>query len=706
LSKSTQSNPPLKVLLAGNPNSGKTSIFNSLTGKNQHVGNYPGITVEKRWGRVSNIDQAIDLLDLPGTYSLSSYSPEERIAQDALLESDYDIVVVVVDSTNLKRSLLLLAQVMQIGARPVLCLNMSDEAERSGLQLDLPQMESLLGIRVVQTVAHRGTGIAQLIEAIQITAGSAETESKLVLGEKIDKGIKQIRKGLNIDTQARDRIDWIITRLLVGDDRILSRIDDLGLDREIAQKLAEEKRVLIEQETEQDISLFVTQQYYGFVNGLLREVVKSALKKDARALSDAIDSVVVHRFLGIPFFALIMYGIFWLTFTAGEPPMGWIESGFGYLGDWVSALWPEGTDSPLRSLLVDGLIAGVGGVVVFLPNILLLFLGLVILEDTGYMARAAFLVDRVMHRFGLHGKSFVPMMTGFGCSIPGIMATRTLENERDRLATMLVLPFMSCGARLTIWMLLIPAFFSPSMRAPMLGIIYLVGIVIALLVALLLRKTILVGDDAPFVMELPPYRLPTMKGVLMRIFGRAGIYLRKAGTIILCISILLWVIAAYPKKSVFEIDELVASGVVQLTDSEVEVIRASEALEYSISGRIGRAIEPLIQPLGFDWRLGTAMIGAFAAKEVFVAQMGIVYAVGEADENSEDLRDRLANDYTPLVGLSLMLFLLISTPCMATIAVTRRESGSWKWALLQLGGMTGLGYLVSLVVYQVGRLIV
>jgi ferrous iron transport protein B len=351
----------------------------------------------------------------------------------------------------------------------------------------------------------------------------------------------------------------------------------------------------------------------------------------------------------------------------------------------------------------------VGGVIVFLPNIVLLFLGLAFLEDTGYMARAAFLTDRLMHRFGLHGKSFIPMLSGFGCSVPGIMATRTLENPRDRLVTMLVLPLMSCGARLTIWMLLIPAFFPPSWRAPMLWFIYAVGIGLALVVARLLRKTLLRGDDAPFVMELPPYRLPTLRSVLLKLVERAGLYLRKAGTTILAFSIVLWAATTFPKAPHYRVDAEMAGPAAtspRLSPAEIESRRAAEDLEHSIAGRIGKGLEPVFRPLGFDWKILTAMIGAFAAKEVFVAQMGIVYSIADGEKGSEGLRAVLARDYSPLVGLSMMLFLLIATPCVATIAVTRKESGKWRYALLQLGGLTAIAYLLSLLVYQTGRLFI
>ncbi len=693
----------LRVALAGNPNSGKTSLFNAITGARQHVGNYPGVTVEKRSSTFSVWDLEADLVDLPGTYSLTSFSPEERIAQDEILQGDFDVVVVVVDSTALDRSLVLLAQVMQIGANPVLALNMADEAEKAGQELDAALMEQLLGFPVVHTVGHKGIGADDLRRAIGRALQQPVRRSRLVLGEELDHALAAIRAELGTTGYGDEAPEWVATKLLVDDRRFVDRVLAAGGDA--AVEAAQAQRQRLEVVSGADITLYVTQRYFGFVDGLLREVRTVPPKADARAVSDAVDRVLVHRYFGLPIFALVMYAIFWVTFTVGEIPMGWIEAGFGALGGWLTGLWPAGTDSPLQSLLVDGVIGGVGGVVVFLPNIVLLFAGLALLEDTGYMARAAFLMDRVMHRFGLHGKSFVPMMTGFGCSIPGIMATRTLENERDRLTTMLVLPLMSCGARLPIWMLLIPAFFAPVWRAPMLFFVYAFGIALALVLALVLRKSVLRGEEAPFVMELPPYRLPTLKAVFTRMGERSWLYLRKAGTVILGISILMWFITAYPEKDAYDVDAQLAAGQVTLAEAEIADARASEDLQHSAAGRIGRFIEPVIRPLGFDWKMGTAMIGAFAAKEVFVAQMGIVYSMGETDEESEGLRETLAGDYSPLVGLSLMLFLLISAPCMATVAVTRRESGSWKWALLQVGGLTVVAYAISLTVYQVGRLI-
>jgi ferrous iron transport protein B len=543
-----------------------------------------------------------------------------------------------------------------------------------------------------------------LKEAVARAAEDPVKENRLVLGGRVAEAIDAIVPLLE-NTRIEPRIlPWLATGLLTADAESERRVLAHGEAGAAAMAEARKQRLRIVADIGMEITLFVTERFYGFVDGLLREVVKSHPREDARAASDRIDAVLAHRALGLPFFLVAMYLIFWLTFTVGEYPMNWIEKGFDAIGAFITALWPAGFMPALHSLLVDGILAGVGGVVVFLPNILLLFLGLAILEDTGYMARVAFLVDAFMHRFGLHGKSFIPMLTGFGCSIPGIMATRTLENERDRLTTMLVLPLMSCGARLPIWMLLIPAFYPPVWRAPALFFIYMFGIALALVLALLLRRSLLRGEDAPFVMELPPYRVPTLRAVVMKMLERAMLYLRKAGTIILLLSVVMWFVTSYPRAEAAKIP-----GTATSTDVAAEtraVNRAGyEQLRHSIAGRVGGALEPVFRPLGFDWKIVTGMIGAFAAKEVFVSQMSIVYSLGESGEGSESLRQALRRDYSPMTGISLMLFLLVATPCMATIAVTRRESGSWKWAALQLGGLTAIAYLISLVVYQVGTLL-
>jgi len=691
------------VALAGNPNCGKTSLFNALTGARQKVGNYPGVTVERRDGSYVRGERRVTVVDLPGTYSLSSWSPEERVAQDVLESGDVDVTVVVADSTNLTRGLVLLAQVMQIRANTVLALNMADEARAAGQRLDLDLLSGLLGFPVVETVGSRGEGTDALRDAIDQAAAHPVTADRLVLGGRIEEVIARLVERLGSLYGVRKPLRWLATRLLVGDPLYTSRLEALGpTGRRVLDEIGLERRWL-ETRTGLDIRTFVTERYFGFVDGLLREVVVSRPRADARRLSDRVDRVLVHRLAGLPVFFILMFGVFWLTFSLGDIPMGWIDRGFSFLGELIESAWGPEQAPTLRSLVLDGVIAGVGGVVIFLPNILLLFLGLALLEDTGYMARAAFLVDRYMHRFGLHGKSFLPMVTSFGCTIPGIMGTRILENEKDRLITMLVLPLVPCGARLPIWMLLIPAFLPGPWRAPMLWFIYFFGVFLALALALALRRTLLHGDDTPFVMELPPYRVPALRGVVQKMLDRSWLYLRKAGTVILGISILLWVATTYPKPDAYRVDEEVAAGA-RLPADEVAALRATESLEFSIAGRVGKAIEPALAPLGFDWRLATGMIGAFAAKEVFVSQMSIVYSLDVADADKASLRERLGEDYSPLTGVSLMLFLLIATPCAATVVVTRRESGRWRWALLQFGGLTAVAYILSLLVFQVGSL--
>ncbi len=684
----------LNVLLAGNPNSGKTSLFNTLTGSRQRVGNYPGITVEKKEGRYRHGERTVNVLDLPGAYSLTSYSPEERVARRELLRDKVDVVVVVVDATNLERNLYLLLQVMELGANPVLALNMSDEAARSGQRLDVPAMRSLLGVPIVETVAHRGEGLTELQDAIEFAAAHPTHGERFMfsptLETAIDRVAARIRPTLPL---ASPPARWVAIKLLERDPDLRGWYAEHAQDALANLQQVEREIHHLEAAHEQDAAMQIADGRYAFIAGLLREVRLSGMRQDARRRSEAVDAVLVHRVLGLPIFLAIMYLLFWLTFTLGQAPMDWLNAAFQALAGWVDSFWPAGSPSTLRSLLVDGVIGGVGGVLVFLPNIVFLFLGLSLLEDTGYLARIAFLVDRFMHKFGLHGKSFVPLLTGFGCSIPGILATRTLENERDRLTTMLVLPLMSCGARLPIYLLIIPAFFARPWQAPMLWLIYLIGVVLAVSLARLLRSTILAGEDAPFVMELPPYRLPTPRAVLTRTLERAWMYLRKAGTLILAISILLWLAGSYPKPS--EADRA----------ARPDVPAATLNLEHSLAGRIGHALEPVTRTMGADYRVATAMIGAFASKEVFVAQLGIVFSLGPADEHSVSLRHKLRETYTPLQAFAILLFLLVATPCMATVAVIRRESGSWKWALLQFVGLTVAGWLLATLVYQLGRLL-
>ena len=681
----------ITVALAGNPNSGKTSIFNMLTGARQHVGNYPGVTVEKKEGLYRYAGYEIKFVDLPGTYSLTAYSIEELLARNFIIEQQPDVVVDIVDASNIERNLYLATQLIEMNAPLVLAFNMSDIAKQKGLIFDTEQLSRLLEAKIVPTVGNKGKGKTELLDAIVNTdeQGKIERTHKVSYGDEIEEELAKI-EAIVIDTKCRllEKYEsrWLAVKLLEQDKDITSNVEHKEI-LDVVASCIEHLRTIFGDEPE----IIMADRRYGFISGACQETIKSTVELRHSA-SDAVDAVVTNRILGLPIFLILMYLVFLLTFKTGEYPMGWLEQFFDWAGKTITGFWPAGSESWLQSLLVDGVIGGVGGVIVFLPNILLLFLAIAFLEDSGYMARAAFVMDSIMHKIGLHGKSFIPMLIGFGCSLPAIMATRILENRRNRFTTIMVIPLMSCGARLTIYALIIPAFFPQQWRGPVLWIIYLTGIILAVICAKVLRLTLFKGETTPFVMELPPYRMPTPKAICMHTWRRGWMYLRKAGTIILAISIVLWAATSYPKPSEKDLAGLNAQEVRQ-----VELI-------HSVAGRIGRAIEPIIQPLGFDWKIGTALIGATAAKEVFVSQLAIVYAVGSGDEKSETLRDKLQANYSPLTGFCVMVFCLISLPCVATFAMTKQETNSWGWALFQFAGLTILAYIITFGVYQFGRL--
>jgi ferrous iron transport protein B len=683
----------ITVAMAGNPNSGKTSIFNMLTGAHQHVGNYPGVTVEKKEGRCKYKGCEITVVDLPGTYSLSAYSIEELVARNFIIDEKPDVIVDIVDSSNIERNLYLATQLIEIDAPLVLAFNMSDIAKRRGLVFDIEQLSKLLEAVIVPTVGNKGKGSAELLDAVVATAeqGEVKRAHKVNYGEEIEEELGKIETIVadkEEDLSQRYNPRWLAIKLLETDEDITSKVRSKEVLDTVGAS-AEHIKGIFGDEPE----IIMADRRYGFISGACQETIKSTVES-RHSTSDMIDAVVTNRLLGLPIFLILMYLVFQLTFSAGAYPMGWLERFFGWAAHTVEGLWPTGSENWLKSLLTDGVIGGVGGVIVFLPNILLLFLAIAILEDTGYMARAAFIMDRVMHKIGLHGKSFIPMLIGFGCSVPAIMGTRILENRRNRLTTIMVIPLMSCGARLTIYALIIPAFFAEKWRGPMLWLIYLIGIVLAVICAKVLRLTVFKGETTPFVMELPPYRMPTLKSVCLHMWQRGWMYLRKAGTIILALSIVLWAAMSYPRPD--------TNALADLTPEQAR----QKQLEHSVIGKVGRAIEPAIKPLGFDWKIGTALIGATAAKEVFVSQLAIVHAVGSADKQSQSLREKLQATYTPLTGFCVMLFCLIYAPCVATVAITRHETGSWRWALFQFGSLTALAYIITLVVYQLGSALV
>ncbi|MCR5165346.1 MAG: ferrous iron transport protein B [Thermoguttaceae bacterium] len=654
----------INIVLAGNPNCGKSTIFNQITGARQHIGNYPGVTVEKMEGACSFQGHKFNVVDLPGAYSLDAHSEDEAAAANYLRESvgKDRILIDVIDSVNFERNLFLTLQLRELGIPMIILLNMTDLAHKRGFEFRKDEISRWFGAPVLECVGYTGQGLNEVLQAA------------IDLSHEIEAGNKQ--KCPN----------WVYELSQNG-----------TLPSSLSEEMLKEANAEIPEEPKApaDVqNLDETQKaslYYDAISRIVPELM-TFTKGGGPAKESLLDRVFLHRIWGLPLFFLMLYLIFQLTFTIGAYPMDWIESGVEALGDWVGGLWTDGSESLLRSLLVDGIIGGVGGVIVFLPNILILFLAIALLEDSGYMARAAVLMDRFMSKIGLHGKSFIPMLVGFGCSIPGIMATRTLEERRERLATMFVIPLMSCGARLPIYALLIPAFFPVAWQGTVLFGIYMVGIVLAIIVAKVMSLTVLRGKPIPFVMELPPYHTPTIRTVVMRALQRGWLYLKKAGTIILGISIVLWALTTFPK--------LPEERAAQFGDDE-EAVQEAE-LEYSGAGRLGKAIEPIMKPMGMDWKLGTAFIGAFAAKEVFVSQMGIVYRVGEVEEGDTTLRDIMAKNYTPLQGVCILLFALIATPCMATFAVMAREAGSWKWAFAQWFTLTAMAWVICTIVYQVG----
>ncbi len=683
----------ITVAIAGNPNSGKTTIFNMLTGARQHVGNYPGVTVEKKEGLRKYAGYEMTVVDLPGTYSLTAYSIEELVARNFIIDEQPDVVVDIVDASNIERNLYLATQLIEMNVPLVLAFNMSDIAEQKGLLFDIEQLSELLEAAIVPTVGNKGKGKVELLDAIVETArrGRIERTHKISYGEEIEKELAKIEmltSGEEHQLAEKYGSRWSAIKLLEQDSDVAAKVHSQEV-LDAATASVEHLRAVFGDEPE----IIIADRRYGFISGACQETVKTTVES-RHSVSDTIDAIVINNVLGLPIFLILMLLVFLLTFKIGKFPMDWLEQFFGWAGGTISDFWPAGSDSWLKSLLVDGVIAGVGGVIGFLPNILLLFLAIAILEDSGYMARAAFVMDRIMHKIGLHGKSFIPRLIGFGCSIPAIMGTRILQNRQNRFTTIMIIPLMSCGARLTIYVLIIPAFFPEKLRGPMLWLIYLIGIALAIICAKILRLTVLKGETTSFVMELPPYRMPTLKAVAIHMWQRGWMFLKRAGTIILGISIILWAAMSYPKPS--------RQSLVGLNSRQLQQVR----LEFSVIGRIGRAIEPAVKPLGFDWKIGTALIGATAAKEVFISQLAMVYAVGSDDESSQTLREKLQANYTPLTAFCIMLFCLISAPCVATIAICRRETNSWGWALFQFFGLTSLAYVITFVVYQVGNLMI
>lgn len=713
----------INVALVGNPNCGKTSLFNIASGAHEHVGNYSGVTVDAKEGFFDFQGYHFRIVDLPGTYSLSAYTPEELYVRKHIIEETPDVIINVADSSNLERNFYLTTQLIDMNVRMVIALNMYDELESSGNKLDYIKLSQLIGVPMIPTVCRRGEGIDQLFHVIigiyeggDFLSQKGEIRSEILEdlrdwhktyvpdhefgshkeeedarprgymrhihinhGPELERSIEEVKKAISQNEDIRHKYStrFLSIKLLENDKEIENFISTLPNGKEIIA-IRNKETLRIRKVMNEDSEQAITDAKYGFITGALKETfTDNHLEKEQT--TRVIDSIVTHRIWGYPIFFLFLYIMFEGTFVLGDYPMQGIEWLVDQLGNLIRNNMAEG---PLKDLLIDGIIGGVGGVIVFLPNILILYFFISILEDSGYMARAAFIMDKIMHRMGLHGKSFIPLIMGFGCNVPAIMATRTIEDRKSRLITMLVNPLMSCSARLPIYLVMIGAFF-PNCASFMLLCIYTAGILLAVIMARIFSKFLVKGEDSPFVMELPPYRMPTSKSIMRHTWEKGAQYLKKMGGIIMIASIIIWFLGYYPQHDVYE--------------------SVAEQQENSYIGQIGKAIEPVIKPLGFDWKLGIGLISGVGAKELVVSTLGVLYT-NEGDVENVNLSNRIP--ITPLVALAYMLFVLIYFPCIATFAAIKQESGSWKWAIFTAGYTTGLAWLVAFTVFQIGSLIV
>ena len=713
----------INVALVGNPNCGKTSLFNIASGAHEHVGNYSGVTVDAKEGFFDFQGYHFRIVDLPGTYSLSAYTPEELYVRKHIIEETPDVIINVADSSNLERNFYLTTQLIDMNVRMVIALNMYDELESSGNKLDYIKLSQLIGVPMIPTVCRRGEGIDQLFHVIigiyeggDFLSQKGEIRSEILEdlrdwhktyvpdhefgshkeeedarprgymrhihinhGPELERSIEEVKKAISQNEDIRHKYStrFLSIKLLENDKEIENFISTLPNGKEIIA-IRNKETLRIRKVMNEDSEQAITDAKYGFITGALKETfTDNHLEKEQT--TRVIDSIVTHRIWGYPIFFLFLYIMFEGTFVLGDYPMQGIEWLVDQLGNLIRNNMAEG---PLKDLLIDGIIGGVGGVIVFLPNILILYFFISILEDSGYMARAAFIMDKIMHRMGLHGKSFIPLIMGFGCNVPAIMATRTIEDRKSRLITMLVNPLMSCSARLPIYLVMIGAFF-PNCASFMLLCIYTAGILLAVIMARIFSKFLVKGEDSPFVMELPPYRMPTSKSIMRHTWEKGAQYLKKMGGIIMIASIIIWFLGYYPQHDAYE--------------------SVAEQQENSYIGQIGKAIEPVIKPLGFDWKLGIGLISGVGAKELVVSTLGVLYT-NEGDVENVNLSNRIP--ITPLVALAYMLFALIYFPCIATFAAIKQESGSWKWAIFTAGYTTGLAWLIAFTVFQIGSLIV
>ncbi len=686
----------ITVALVGNPNCGKTSFFNYATGMREKVGNYSGVTVDSKVGTFHHRGYTIHLVDLPGTYSLTEYSPEELYVRDYLDSNEADLVLNIVNAGTLERNLFLTTQLIDRNHSMVMALNMYDELQRSGDKLDHEALSAMLGFPIVPVVARTGKGIDDVLEAIvQVYTRTAHQTRHIHInyGEEMESAIAEMKRllGKNEEISGLYPPRYMALKLIEHDRSTQAKFADLPNAKEIFAA-ADKYKEHFEKETGEDISAYISDLRFGFIRGALHETYTQNQRQNREQLGYALDKVLTNRWLGFPILFLFLFLMFEVTFVLGAYPEGWIENGMAALGDWVREIMPAGM---FTDLLVDGVITGMGSVLVFVPQILILFFFISMLEDSGYMARAAFIMDKVMHKMGLHGKSFIPYIIGFGCSVPAILAARTLENPRDRILTIITVPFISCSARLPVYMLLVAAFF-PHHQALILLSIYVIGLLFAILTSLIISKISFKKSPNPFVMELPPYRIPTMRNTLIHMWDKASEWLKRVITVVLLASIIIWALGYFPRAS-----------------QDAEQVTAKAQLEQSYLGRFGKAIEPIFEPLGLEWRAGVSLIAGAAAKEVIASSMGVLFEVeGDVEEDNavlarklQSIKDADGNKvYTPLAAYAMMLFVLLYFPCISTLATIRKEIGG-KWMWFSLFYSTALAWLVSFAFYQIGSLI-
>lgn len=719
----------IKVAFVGNPNSGKTSLFNAASGAHEHVGNYSGVTVEAKRATYTQGGYTFELIDLPGAYSLSSYSPEERYINEYLMGDERpDVILDVVDSTNLERHLYMTTQLLETGIPVVVALNMWDEMEHSGSRLDLPGLSNLFGVPLSPTVGRTGKGISQLFEHITSIYQRRSQVHRVIdvrYSPDIEEAITCVADELSKDVSYLPRPTrslrprFLAIKLLEEETTITEALKALPDCGTRILSVAQEAAIEYERRIGNDIQHDITNGRYGFVRGALQETYLSDYSQ-LSAKNHKIDHLLTHKIWGLPIFILSMYLMFQLTFTLGEYPMMWIESGVGMLAEWVSNIMQEGM---LRDLIVDGVIAGVGGVLVFLPNIVILYLCLSVMEDTGYMARAAFIMDRLMHIIGLHGKSFIPLVMGFGCNVPAVMATRTIENWNNRLVTMLIIPFMSCSAKLPVYLLLAGAFF-PDSAGFVLFLLYFTGIIVAIISALIFKKSFNTTEETPFVMELPPYRVPTLRSILRHMWERSKQYLHKMGSVILVASIAIWALSYFPRIDNLhphEIDELIANHLSEVGEQEVSDFMTNMNEEAQMNmlqqenswiGQIGHSIQSIFALHGYDWRMSVSLLTGVAAKEIVVSTLGVLYT-GNSEDGEVALTEKLQSAsypdgsrvIDPAIAFSFMIFVLIYIPCISTAIAIGRESSSWKYALFSILYSISLAWVLGLAISQIGHLI-